>query len=172
MNIFALDGNPIVAAKMYCDKHVPKMVVELFQQLGSSVRRHGATDDMMPLTSKGTPLKGGYHNHPATRWCGETRDNFLWACFHAAALAEEYTKRFGKTHACAEGIEHLYRMHTLIPEGLMTPFAQCMPDEFKVDGDSITAYRKYYHSKKFAKWDKGRDAPHWWNDPRYTEAAA
>ena len=172
MNIFALDGNPIVAAKMYCDKHVPKMVVELLQQLGSSVRRHGATDDMMTLTSKGTPLKGGSHNHPATRWCGETRDNFLWACFHAAALAEEYTKRFGKTHACAEGIEHLYRMHTLIPEGLMTPFAQCMPDEFKVDGDSITAYRKYYHSKKFAKWDKGRDSPHWWNDPRYTEAAA
>ena len=37
MNIFVLDEDPIVAAKMYCDIHLPKMVVELYQQLGSSV---------------------------------------------------------------------------------------------------------------------------------------
>ena len=73
MNIFALSTNPWVAATMHCDKHVPKMVIEIFQQLGSAVRRHGATDSMMPLTQKGTPLRGGYHNHPCTRWTGDCR---------------------------------------------------------------------------------------------------
>ena len=58
MNIFILDEDPITSAKFYCDKHVPKMVVELYQQLGSAVIRHGATPDMMPLTKKRTPLRG------------------------------------------------------------------------------------------------------------------
>ena len=98
MNIFILHFNPVIAARMYCDKHSPKMVVELLQQLGSAVIRHGATPDMMPLTKKGTPLKGGYHHHPCTRWCGDSRANFVWAAFHAIELCEEYTRRFGKTH--------------------------------------------------------------------------
>ena len=170
MNIFILDENPIYAAKMYCDKHVPKMVVELLQQLGSAVIRHGATPDMMPLTKKGTPLRGGYHSHPATRWVGESRTNFIWACCHAAMLCDEYTKRFGKVHFCEEGIEHLYTMHEIIPEGKLTPYALCMPDEHRPDGvakhatgqEAVDAYRDYYHTKTFAQWNKGRDAPEWW----------
>ena len=59
MNIFVLDEDP-AAAQMMCDKHIPKMIVETFQMLGSALRRHGATDEQMPLTSKGTPLIGGY----------------------------------------------------------------------------------------------------------------
>jgi len=187
MNIFILDENPIYAAKMYCDKHVPKMVVELLQQLGSAVIRHGATPDMMPLTKAGKPLRGGYHNHPATRWVGESRNNFIWACCHAAMLCDEYTKRFGKIHFCETGIEHLFTMQEIIPEGNLTPYALCMPDEHRPDyihvashpfdvitdegGNKIThatgnlavaAYRDYYHTKTFAEWNKSRDAPEWW----------
>tara|TARA_A100001201_G_scaffold23240_2_gene26411 strand:+ start:10118 stop:10636 length:519 start_codon:yes stop_codon:yes gene_type:complete len=168
MNIFALHYEPRVAAQMYCDKHVPKMCVELFQMLGSAVIRHGATPEQMPLTKKGTPLKGGYHNHPMTRWVGESRDNFLWACIHGDALCKEYTKRFGKDHACENGIYHLYAMSKMIPEGGMTPFPQCMPDEYKVEGNSIKAYRQYYHSKKFAKWEKGTLAPYWWGNQSFS----
>ena len=179
MNIFVLDENPILAGKMYCDKHVPKMVVELYQQLGSAVIRHGATPDMMPLTKAGTPLRGGYHNHPATRWVGDSRANFLWASYHAAVLCEEYNKRFAKEHFCELGLEQLYTLSHLIPEGDLTPFALCMPDEYRpenVDGDeviyhatgdvAVQAYRDYYHSKTFARWDKGRDAPAWWKGAR------
>jgi len=163
VNIFILDEDPIQSAKMYCDKHVPKMVVELYQQLGSAVIRHGATPDMMPLTSKGTPLRGGYHNHPCTRWVGDSRSNFLWACYHGAMLCDEYTKRFDKVHSCEKGIEHLYIMAHLIPEGELTPFAQAMPDDYKNEC-AVTAYRDYYiHDKsRFAQWKKGRDAPDWW----------
>ena len=52
MNIFVLDEDPAIAAQMMCDKHIPKMIVETFQMLGSALRRHGATDEQMPLTSK------------------------------------------------------------------------------------------------------------------------
>jgi hypothetical protein len=167
MNIFVLDENPFFAATMYCDKHVPKMVVELYQQIGSACIRHGATPEQMPIAkTSGKPMRGGYPNHPATRWVGESRDNFIWACYHASALAQEFTKRFGKEHACAEGIEHLWSLQHLIPEGKMTPFAQCMPDEFKHE-DAVVAYRAYYHSKNFAKWQKNRPAPYWWNDEQY-----
>jgi hypothetical protein len=162
MNIFILHYLAAVAARMYCDKHVPKMVVELLQQLGSAVIRHGATPDMMPLTKKGTPLKGGYANHPCTLWVGDSRDNFLWAVEHAIGLCYQYTKRFGKTHFCETGIKHLQSMSSMIPEGDLTPFALAMPDEFKQE-DAVEAYRAYYHSKAyFAKWEKGVDAPDWW----------
>lgn len=166
MNLFILHFDPIVAAKMYCDPHVVKLIVECFQMEGSAQIRHGATPDMMPLTSKGTPLKGGYHHHPVTRWVGETRENYLWTCYHAAMLCEEYEMRYGKTHACAEGLEHLYRMRHRIPPGPLTPFAQAMPDEYKIEGDAVKAYRIYYQQEKarFAKWEKGREPPHWWSN--------
>src|SRR5210317_1583838 len=75
MNIFILDNNPTAAAQMMCDKHIPKMCVETLQMMGRPLRRHGATDEQMPLTQKGTPLKGGYHNHPCTKWVGDSITN-------------------------------------------------------------------------------------------------
>ena len=203
MNIFVLSEDPIAAAKMLCDKHIPKMTVESYQMLGSAARRHGATDDQMPLTKSGKPLIGGYPNHPCTRWAGDSRDNYLWLAHHAAAQAEEYEKRFGKEHFCAEPIEQLYSLAHLIPEtymadakggiyqgvGLpiertgMTPFALAMPDDYKpkrlildpvmnwvrvqishADAEeAVDLYRQYYHSKTFARWERGRDAPAWWS---------
>lgn len=190
MNIFVLDEDPILAAKMYCDKHIPKMCVEMLQMMGSAVIRHGATPDMMPLTKAGTPLRGGYHNHPATRWVGDSRANYWWLRVHAYALCEEYTLRFGKTHFCEKGIVHLCSMDSLIPEGGLTPFALAMPDEhrpnhiplnpsnvyadqYKGDShasgdDAVQAYRRYYHSKAFAKWEKGRPMPDWWQSVEVT----
>jgi hypothetical protein len=167
MNIFVLDQNPKTAAKMHCDKHVVKMVVELYQQLGSALRRHGATDDVMPFTKKGTALKGGYHDHPCTRWTGDTRDNFMWACIHALALSEEYTHRYDKVHFCHDGIKQMAKMSWMIPIGSLTPFAQAMPDEFK-NQDAVQAYRDYYNINKresiTCKWDKGRPEPSWWTE--------
>ena len=121
MNIFVLDECPMAAAIYHDDVRLPKMVVELYQQLGSAVRRHGAQDEDMPLTQKGTPLKGGYHNHPCTRWVGDSISNFMWAHSHASTLLTEYSRRFGKVHACQKGIEKLFSLSTLIPSGELTP---------------------------------------------------
>ena len=183
MNIFVLDEDPIAAAKMYCDRHIPKMCVELLQQIGSAAIKHGAQPEQLPL-AKATqkPIRGGYHHHPCSIWVSMSRDNYLWAAHHGAALCEEYTKRFGKEHYCANGIEILYGLSYLIPEGDLTPFALAMPDEYRpnykkgtghytesigdrhASGDTaVQAYRRYYHAKAFAKWEKGRPMPDWFD---------
>lgn len=163
MNIFVLDKDPYKAAEYYCDKHVPKMCVELYQQLGSAVIRHGANPEQMPLTSKGTPLKGGYHNHPCTRWCGDSRINFMWASSHAIALCLQYNLRYHKIHACESGIRHLCEMQHMISGESLTPFALAMPDQYKSD-DPVESYRNYYRYEKkdFAKWSKNNNTPYWW----------
>jgi len=163
MNIFVLHKDPIVSARMHCDKHVPKMVVELYQQIGSALRRYGATDDVMPTTKGGTPLKGGYHNHPCTRWVGDSRDNFRWAVQHGLALCEEFKLRYNKPHYCEDGIRMMGELADLIPQGELTEFAQAMPDECR-QPNVVLAYRIYYKVDKsrFAKWERGREAPIWW----------
>ena len=163
MNIFVLHKDPIVSARMHCDKHVPKMVVELYQQIGSALRRYGATDDVMPTTKGGTPLKGGYHNHPCTRWVGDSRDNFRWAVHHGLALCEEFKLRYDKSHYCEDGIRMMGELADLIPQGELTEFAQAMPDECR-QPSAVFAYRIYYKVDKsrFAKWERGREAPSWW----------
>jgi len=186
MNIFVLNENPELAARDYCNKHLPKMTVEMLQMLGSAVIRHGATPDMMPLTKKGTPLKGGYHNHPCTRWVGDSSDNYVWTVRHALEICKEYTNKYNKIHFCEAGIRHLEKMTYLIPKSKLTHFALAMPDEYRPDyilaaskpfavltddkkviisharaEEAIQAYRRYYHSKEFATWD-GRKVPHWW----------
>jgi hypothetical protein len=180
MNIFVLDTNPITAARMHCDKHIPKMCVEAAQMMASALRRHGATDEDMPLTKSGTPYKGGYAHHPCTVWAGDSRANFIWLAQHAYILCKEYNKRFGKNHACQWPIEHMQRMFHMIPEGGLTQFALAMPDEYRpepIDGEivyhaypehAVQAYRRYYHSKQFAKWEKGTPAPDWWRGVEVT----
>ena len=173
MNIFVLDNDPTVAAHMHCDKHVPKMVVEAAQMMASALRRHGATDEVMPLTKAGKPYKGGYAHHPCTVWAGDSRANFWWLATHAQALYCAYQLRFGKKHACADPIDQMQALTDSIPEYTgtnhtgLTPFAQAMPDEYR-DADAVKAYQAYYHSKQFAKWDKGTPAPNWWRGVEVT----
>lgn len=163
MNIFVLDYDPQTAAEYMCDKHVPKMIVETFQMMGSAVRRHGGQDHEMPLTNNGKPLIGGYRHHPCTVWCGDNRSNFYWLGLHGLGICNEFINRFGKTHSCHSKIDHLLDMCDKLPSGNMTPFAQAMPDEYR-DSNAVSAYRKYYKAEKatFAKWEKGRLAPDWW----------
>ena len=188
MNIFGLHTAPVMAARMHGDKHVPKMCVEAAQMMASALRRHGATDEQMPLTKAGRPYLGGYKNHPCTVWAGDSRDNFMWLARHAQRLLREYMQRFDRIHACHGPIEIMSTMDYIIPEGELTPFALAMPDEYRpkhstttlpidrdryivthaAGNDGVQAYRRYYHSKQFAKWEKGRPAPDWWRGVEVT----
>ena len=167
MNIFVLDNNPIVSARMMCDKHIPKMVLESAQMMAQALRRHGATDDMMPLTKSGTPYKGGHKHHPCTLWVGDSRMNYIWLSRHAGALCKEYTKRYDKVHACESPIKNMSALYHIIEDAWQTPFAQAMPDEYR-DINAVKAYQAYYHSKTFAKWEKGTPAPDWWQGVEVT----
>lgn len=165
MNLFILDNDPRIAAEMYCDKHVPKLIVEVFQMMGSALRRHGATDDQMPVTAAGKPLKGGYHNHPVTKWVGDSICNFVWTGMHGIALCDEYMLRYSKVHSCDIKIRHMCDMMDMLPNIPQTRYAQAMPDQYKCL-DAVRAYRNYYRCEKayFARWQKGRPAPQWWVD--------
>ena len=177
MNIFVLDLDPAVAARMHCAKHVPKMCVEAAQMMASALRRHGATDEQMPLTKSGTPYKGGYHHHPCTVWAGDSEANFQWLARYGYWLFTEYTKRFGKTHACEGPIRFMGHLSIMIPTGELTPFAIAIADHMECrklpDFDNMSAvekYRAYYnHDKRyFAKWEKGTPAPDWWQGVEVT----
>lgn len=174
MNIFVTDVNPHISAQTLCDKHVPKMAVETTQMLVSAMRRHGATDDCVPLTKSGTPHKGGYANHPCTIWAGETSANFNWLLQHGFGLVDEYRHRYNKEHACEDqlwDISNTNRRNKFIPSGPLTDIALAVGD-FRPDdithapiADAIFVYRAFYRWDKsaFAKWDKDPSRkPIWW----------
>jgi len=191
MNIFALSTNPTKAARMMCDKHIPKMIVESAQMMASALRRHeesvlfafssalSSFDDMDELfthhgvlTKKNTPYKGGYAHHPCTVWTGDSWGNFMWLAQHAQALLIEFSMRFGQSkvhHACWTPINNMKAFGQMMQsknKQAKTPFAMAMPDEYKREGKEVLAYRDYYFAEKsdFAKWERGRDAPDWWVD--------
>ena len=172
MNIFVVESDPYDAAVALCDKHVPKMAVESVQMLVSSLLRNGADPKDMPLTAKGAPHKGGYPNHPSTRWVGDSRSNYEWLYSHAEALVNEFRFRFGKVHACAYQLSDLIGMQCLIPEKGLTQVALCVGEKFQKGfggshaplEDAIHVYREFYKFDKlaFAEWNRGRNAPLWW----------
>lgn len=80
----------------------------------------------------------------------------------ALALNKEYRYRFDKQHdhksiaVITEIAQYKFERCGL------TPFAQAMPEEFKVADDPVAAYRNFYIGDKmrFAKWTK-REQPAW-----------
>ena len=157
MNIFFLDKTPEGSAKMLCDKHVPKMLLESCQMLSTALRQNGYEDDYL--------YKSAHPNHPMTKWVGNTRDNFIWAFRNADEISREYYKRFGKVHKSTRILDFITdnEMQTEIPDKSFTAPPQCMPDEYR-DKNYVTAYRNYYKGvkKPIAKWEKGRQQPEWW----------
>jgi len=66
------------------------------------------------------------------------------------ALGAEYTKRYGKKHM---SIDKCFGPLSFLPPNIptdqeFTEPPQCMPDEYKVNGDSISAYWNYYEQEK------------------------
>lgn len=173
MNIFVVNTDPELAAIQLCDKHINKMTVETVQMLVSASRRHGATDSDVPTTSKGTPHKGGYANHPSTVWAGDSKDNFIWLFYHGLALAEEFKYRYGKEHACSAQLDVLENLVDKIPDNGPTDVALCVGPELQSRygathmpiQKAVEVYQTFYRQDKveFAKWEKGRPSPTWWN---------
>ena len=161
MNIFFLDKTPSFSAQYLCDKHIPKMLLESAQMLSTAVQQY--TD-----TPEGILYKSAYPNHPMTKWVGENKANFKWALDNALWINNEYEYRFKKNHKSYRVIKNIidFELMAHIPDGDMTTPPQCMPDEYKLRSDLyVSAYRDYYKGEKeyFAKWEKGRSQPKWWN---------
>lgn len=108
-------------------------------------------------------LRKTHENHPCTKWVRESSENYLWLHNLATEVCKEYTHRYNKVHKYdREGLlGSLKELPTSIPIGPMTPFVQCMSDQYK-DVDPVTAYRNYYFYDKSAILQyTNRDYPEW-----------
>lgn len=166
---------------MLCDKHVVKMLLETAQLLCTVHRVQNNTYIMYdPVTNKSEPLYKATHvNHTCVRWLLEYGDDaYVWLYRHFNGLDLEYTYRYKRTHASMR----LRNVLSYAPSGLavvnrnvltessrlehqiVNTIPQCMPDQYKVPGDTVQAYRNFYNGDKarFAKW-KYSPAPEWFN---------
>lgn len=157
MNIFVLSEDPREAARFQCDRHVVKMILESAQMLSTICHQHG----------RPAPYKATHAQHPCTLWAGECAENYAWLHQHLVGLLDEYTERYGKTHATAAHVETLWENRPALPtRGALTPFAQVMPEQYRIADDPVTAYRNFYQGEKaaIAKWKHG-NMPPWFSVP-------
>ena len=184
MNIFYLNPDPLTCAEEHCDKHVVKMIIE-YAQLMSTAHRMIDGTEYTDLTANGRRIKrwrladerepvlykASHVNHPSAIWCRENNQNYYWLYMMWKHLCEEYTHRYGKTHACYRLNDMLCYAPTNIPEGQFFAPTPAMPADCKVVAenpvpgrkyDSLKSYHKYYVTQKvrFAKW-KNRNIPEW-----------
>jgi hypothetical protein len=148
MNIFHLDDDPAACARLHCDKHVGKMLVETAQMLSTALVLSGGEARWKPA----------FANHPMNRWVRESAGNFRWSHDLGRGLAAEYRHRFDKAHGAEGPLLAMDRdgLARLIGDGPRTKPPLCMGDLCKVSGDPVEAYRYFYAAEKarFARWTR------------------
>lgn len=155
MNIFILDENIDTCARYHCDRHVGKMILESTQILCTALNKRGFE----------TPYRSTHVNHPCVLWVEESADNFSWLVQLAHALNREFRWRYGRNrdHASIHVLREIE--YVRLPSRGLTPFVQVMPEQYRVPGDAVSAYRAYYIGEKaeFATWKK-RAMPAWFDN--------
>lgn len=148
MNIFYLHMNVKQCVKWYVDRHVVKMIIETAQLLCSAIW----------LSGKEAPYKLTHKNHPCAIWTRANRENWCWLKQLGLALCEEYFYRYNKIHKTESIIKNL-ECPNLKNESFKEP-PQAMPNEYKIENDSIQAYRLLYTigKKHLHAWKK-REIP-------------
>jgi len=177
MNIFYLHPDTKECAQQHLDKHVVKMILE-YAQLLSTAHRLLDGKEYEGRTVKGTRkamrwllpderetnlYMASHMKHPSGIWCRQSQDNYWWLYNLWRDLMREYTHRYGKHHVAEKLIPYLSFAPSNIPVTTADPMPQCMPDQYKVPGDSIQAYHNYYINDKqpFAVWTN-RAIPDWY----------
>lgn len=177
MNIFFLHKEAKIAAQYHCDKHVVKMILESCQLLSTA---HRILDGQMKTELSKTNRKvkrwvlpdardktlyiAGHVNHPSAVWVRKNIDHYRWLFDLTYWLIYEYKHRYdGKYHKCEALLQTLMDGPTAIPIVDWEDPPQAMPEDSKVPGDSVQAYRNYYmiHKRRMANW-KVRGAPEWY----------
>lgn len=167
MNIFVVDNDPYKAARDMCDKHINKMIIES-NQIASCVIDFRSGDKTLSQKLSLPQYPKAHAKHPCTIWAMESRANAQWLIKHLHGLEQEFKKRYPRTE---HKLKNNYKIYAAQLEDCtfdkeeLTPFAQAMPEQYKVDGNAVAAYRTYYlMDKSFAAWKKG--APKWFADSK------
>lgn len=151
MNIFVLDLDIEKCARYHCDQHVVKMILESAQIACSALNEKGFR----------TPYKSTHVKHPCVLWAGASFANLKWLKKLARALNREYRYRYKtlEDHRSLSVIDGIEGME-FESRGL-TDFPQAMPEQYRVPGDPVNAYRRFYVGEKlrFARWTRRRRPP-------------
>jgi hypothetical protein len=156
VNIFVLDTDIQTCAAYHADQHVGKMILESAQMLCTVLNEHGVP----------APYKSTHVHHPCTLWAGGSLANWQWLRSLALALNEEYRYRFDREEDHRSAVVARGLPLPPIRDVGRTEFAQAMPEHYRVPGDAVRAYRRFYIGEKarFATWTR-RPAPGWFRDP-------
>jgi len=178
MYIFYLQENTTECAKQHLVKHVVKMILEYAQLLstahrlldgyeyeGASISGRKAMRWKLDDEREDNLYIASHMKHPSGIWCRQSLDNYWWLYNLWRDLMREYTFRYCKHHVAERLIPFLSFAPKNIPVAIATPMPQCMPEQYKVIGDSIQAYHNYYINDKqpFAVWTN-RPIPQWYVD--------
>ena len=185
MNIFYVDKNPETAAKMMCDNHIIKMILESAQMLCTAKRvldgkeyfyttKNGRKIKRWRLENSNEEAiiyKAGWLGHPSTQWVLKSAYNYIWLYKHFLALNEEYKLRWQKkvNHTSIDKLSFILRNppKNARIDVMGTDATPAMPDHCKIPGDVVGSYRKYYilEKRRFAKWEKPNAVmPDWYKE--------
>lgn len=167
MNVFVLHLDPYLCATYHADKHVSKMLVE-YAQLMSTAHRELDGDE---YADKNGLYKATHRNHPCAVWVRQSSANYEWLYRMWRYLHKEFQHRRGKSHKTFDTLSAaLWVSPDNCPLVPVTPFALCMPDEYKVDGDAVMSYRNYYRYGKsdVVSWNWANNTPDWMDNERIT----
>jgi hypothetical protein len=145
MNIFFLSFSPEEAARLHCDKHVVKMIIETAQLL------YSAHWILNPEDLPENAYKLAHKNHPCSIWVRQTLSNYMWLSSLGLWLCKEYQYRYGE-HKIHKSEPHLIWLFNNPPKSIpnleFTKPALAMPDEYKQE-DIIESYKTFYIESKF-----------------------
>lgn len=164
MNIFFLHKNPHDAARLQCDQHVVKGILEVAQMLSTAIY----VLDRERYNYEGAYLKPTHASHPTAVWVRRTTENYDWTYSYFVALRTAYEARFKRTHAYEKLGSYVCLPPKCLVEwaktapnthGQLTLPPLVMPDQYKPNpyatlDDTVYAYRRYYRGekKKFARY--------------------
>ena len=174
MNIFYLHKDPVESAKLHCDKHVCKMIIEYAQMLSTAHRMLDGKEYISQTLGgrrikrwkhpnsnmEGVLYKASHINHPSAIWVRENAIQYQFMYDMFVALCDEYTYRYGKEHSCEKTLVEATK---IIPSAEYpykpSSFVFAGPDQFKYDKsiDIFTAYKRYIASKPWAASNYLRD---------------
>lgn len=146
MNIFYLNPCPATAARMQCDQHVVKMILETGQLLCTA---HNILGDGE------APYKITHRNHPSAVWVRESTGNYNWLFAHLLGLVSVYNDRFHKRHKTENILDYVANVPDCLENGEFFEPPQCMPDEYKSEDSAVTGYQRYYCAKAESWFQSG-----------------
>lgn len=159
MNIFYLAHDPAKAARMHCDAHVRKMILESAQMLCTVVHQH--------YPKRSSVLRSVYKpthaHHPCTRWVAESITHAEWLVTLAYELNKERHYRWNvRDHASLRVAIAAYNaLVPVLPELAFSSPPQCMDEQYR-KRTTVAGYRNLYATRKLHLMEYTHRRPPTW----------